>query len=115
MKVIILVALLIHAISAVDWIKGRGAQVAFVEVEAEHANHNGKLIGNDRTYGKLSSEPVNVAPLPWMRGSVRGVHHTYRVQLVVIRYSIPDTQQGKDHRSAMPDMTCTWAAPSSNR
>src|SRR2546425_1053072 len=56
MKVLILVSVLIHTINAVDWINGRGARVPFIEVEAEHAQHNGQIIGNDRTYGKLSSE-----------------------------------------------------------
>lgn len=56
MKLVLLTCLFIYGIGAVEWIPGRGAEVAFVEVEAEHANHNGEVIGNDRHYGQLSSE-----------------------------------------------------------
>lgn len=56
MKLILFTCLLIHASNAVEWIPGRGADVAFVEVEAEHANHNGEVIVNNRHYTQLSSE-----------------------------------------------------------
>lgn len=56
MKSLLLICILIHAISAVEWIPGRGADVKFVEVEAEHADHNGEVIGHDRRYTTLTSE-----------------------------------------------------------
>ncbi|CAG2172526.1 unnamed protein product [Oppiella nova] len=98
MKSLILVALAIHAISAVDWIPGRGAQVAFVEVEAEHANHNGQLIGNDRHYGQLSSEASQRRAVTLNAGG-QYVEFTMPIEAnsVVVRYSIPDTGSGKDH------------------
>ena len=96
MKLLILVCVLIHTINAVDWIKGRGAQVAFVEVEAEHAHHNGKVIGNDRRYGQLSSEASQRRAVQ-LNAVGQFVEFTMPIQAnsIVVRYSLPDTPDGK--------------------
>ena len=97
MKLLILVCVLIHTINAVDWINGRGAKVPFVEVEAEHAHHNGKIIGNNRTYGLLSSEASQrLAVQLYALGQFVEFTMPIKANSIVVRYSIPDTPQGKD-------------------
>ncbi|CAG2170469.1 unnamed protein product, partial [Oppiella nova] len=98
MKWIILVcALWVPATLAVDWIPGRGAKVAFIEQEAEHANHNGKVIGNDRHYGNLSSEASQRRAVT-LDAVGQYVEFTMPIKAnsFVVRYSIPDTAGGKD-------------------
>ena len=99
MKLIILVCLLIHTISAVDWIPGRGAKVAFIDVEAEHAKHTGKVIGNDRHYGVLSSEASGRRAVT-LDGVGQYVEFTTPIEAnsIVVRFSIPDTASGKDQQ-----------------
>ena len=96
MKLVILVCVLIHTSNAVDWIKGRGAQVAFVEQEAEHAKHTGKLIGNDRTYGVLSSEASQRRAVT-LDAVGQYVEFTMPVKSnsFNVRYSLPDSADGK--------------------
>jgi hypothetical protein len=96
MKLLILVCVLIHTINAVDWINGRGAKVPFVEVEAEHAHHNGQIIGNDRHYGVLSSEASQRRAVQ-LNAVGQYVEFTMPIQAnsIVVRYSIPDSPDGK--------------------
>ena len=76
--------------------KGRGAKVPFVEVEAEHAHHNGQVIGNERTYGKLSSEASGRRAVQ-LNAVGQFVEFTMpvRANSIVLRYSIPDSPDGK--------------------
>jgi hypothetical protein len=105
MKIVIILGLLVHIITAVDWIPGRGAQVAFVEVEAEHADHNGQLIGNDRHYCNMSSE-ASARRAVTLSAVGQYVEFTTPIEAnsIVVRYSIPDTAEGKDHSVRLADI-----------
>ena len=95
MKLVILCCLLASQVLAVEWPKGRGAQVPFVEVEAEHAHHNGKVIGNSRLFNKLEAEASQRRAVTLDRAG-QFVEFTLPIEAnaMVIRYSIPDTNQG---------------------
>jgi hypothetical protein len=65
-------------------------------VEAEHAHHNGQIIGNDRTYGQLSSEASQRRAVQ-LNAVGQYVEFTMPIQAnsIVVRYSLPDTPDGK--------------------
>lgn len=78
-----------------DW-KGRGAKVPFEEVEAEHSHHNGKEIGNNRTFGTLSSEASGRRAVQLSSpGEYVEFTMPIRANSIVVRYSIPDSSDGK--------------------
>jgi hypothetical protein len=66
-------------------------------VEAEHAHHNGKVIGNDRHYGVLSSEASQRRAVQ-LDAVGQFVEFTMPIKAnsIVVRYSVPDTPGGKD-------------------
>ncbi|MBM6588374.1 hypothetical protein, partial [Streptococcus pneumoniae] len=72
--------------------------------EAEHAHHNGQIIGNDRTYGQLSSEASQRRAVQ-LNSVGQYVEFTMPIQAnsVVIRYSLPDSSDGKG-RDAQIDL-----------
>ena len=72
-----------------------GAQLPFVEQQAENARTNGRIVGPDRAYGTLAAEAVG-------RKAVRLQHKgdyvtftlTKPANAVNVHYSIPDTADG---------------------
>ncbi|GIG85982.1 glycosyl hydrolase family 28-related protein [Plantactinospora endophytica] len=75
-------------------VAGRGASVAFLEQEAEHARTNGTVIGPDRTAYTLPAEASG-------RSAVRltpGQHVEFTLpkaaNAITVRYSIPDAPDG---------------------
>lgn len=97
LTVSILVALAFASSSSAEerW-KTRGAKVPFAEVEAEHAHHNGQVIGNDRTYTKLSSEASGRRAVTLSAvGQFVEFTMPVRANSLVLRTSIPDSPDGK--------------------
>jgi hypothetical protein len=82
--------------------KGRGAKVPFVEIEAEHATHNGQVIGNSRIYGQLSSEASGRRAVT-LSAVGQHVEFTLPIQAnsIVVRYSLPDSPDGKGRDATM--------------
>ncbi|MFB9544401.1 glycosyl hydrolase family 28-related protein [Micromonospora sagamiensis] len=75
-------------------VAGRGADVGFVEQEAEHATTNGTLIGPDRTAYTLASEAsgrraVSLAPGQFVEFTLPA-----DTNAITVRYSIPDAPTG---------------------
>ncbi|MGK5444555.1 glycosyl hydrolase family 28-related protein [Micromonospora sp. URMC 105] len=75
-------------------VTGRGAQVAFVEQEAEHATTNGTLIGPGRAAYTLASEAsgrraVSLAPGQFVEFTLPAAANA-----ITVRYSIPDAPTG---------------------
>ena len=76
-------------------VDGRGADVPFVETEAEDADTNGTVIGPGRTYGTLPSEASGRravtldAPGDYVRFTL-----TEPADAMDVRYSIPDSADG---------------------
>ncbi len=73
---------------------GRGAQVPFVEIEAENAHHTGTLIGPGRTPGTLAAEAsgrkaVRIAGTEYIEFRL-----TEPASSIVVRASVPDGQEG---------------------
>ncbi len=66
-------------------------------MEAEHAHHNGKVIGNDRHYSVLSSEASQRRAVQ-LDAVGQFVEFTMPIKAnsIVVRYSVPDTHGGKD-------------------
>lgn len=81
---------------------GRGARVAFVEVEAENAVTDGVIIGPERAFGTLPSEASG-------RRAVRLDRAGQFLELVLdrpadgltLRYSLPDTADGQGRDAAL--------------
>ncbi|MEU4567958.1 glycosyl hydrolase family 28-related protein [Micromonospora sp. NPDC023956] len=75
-------------------VAGRGADVRFVEQEAEHARTNGTPIGPDRTAYTLASEAsgrraVSLAPGQFVEFTLPAAANA-----ITVRYSIPDAPTG---------------------
>jgi hypothetical protein len=75
-------------------VAGRGAAVAFLEQEAEHAATNGTLIGPDRTAYTLPAEAsgrsaVTLDPGEWVEFTLPRAANA-----ITVRYSIPDAPNG---------------------
>ncbi|GIF41072.1 glycosyl hydrolase family 28-related protein [Actinoplanes xinjiangensis] len=73
---------------------GRGAPVAFLEQEAEHAATNGTVIGPDRTAYTLPAEAsgrsaVTLDPGEWVEFTLPRAANA-----ITVRYSIPDAPAG---------------------
>ncbi len=99
MKFLLLSAILILATFATAderW-KGRGARVHFVEVEAEHSHHNGRVIGNSRTYSKELSAEASGRRAVQLTAVGQFVEFTLpiRANSIVLRASIPDSADGR--------------------
>lgn len=71
-------------------------------MEAEHAHHNGQAIGNERTYGTLSSEASGRRAVT-LNAVGQFVEFTMpnRANAILIRYSIPDSADGKGLDTSM--------------
>ena len=76
-------------------IPGRGADVPFVEQEAEAAAHNGSVIGPDRTFGTL---PAEASGRRAVRLDAAGEFVEFTLSepanAMVLRYSVPDSSAG---------------------
>ncbi|BEL10148.1 glycosyl hydrolase family 28-related protein [Actinoplanes sichuanensis] len=75
-------------------VAGRGADVAFLEQEAEHAATNGTVIGPDRTAYTLPAEAsgrsaVTLDPGEWVEFTLPRAANA-----ITVRYSIPDAPNG---------------------
>ena len=75
---------------------GRGARVAFVEVEAENALTDGVVIGPDRTFGSLPAEASGRRAVRLERaGQYVEVVLDRPADGVTLRYALPDSADGK--------------------
>ncbi|HEY0638006.1 MAG TPA: discoidin domain-containing protein, partial [Pseudonocardiaceae bacterium] len=76
-------------------VPGRGADVPFVEQEAEDAAHNGTVIGPDRTFGTVPSEASGRRAVRLdAAGEYVEFVLTEPANSIVVRYSVPDTAAG---------------------
>ena len=83
-----------RALSPFD-IEGRGAEVPFIEHEAEEAATNGTLIGPDSTYLSLPSEASGRQAVTLDAvGEYVEFTLTEPANAMTLRYSIPDSAQG---------------------
>lgn len=82
------------ALSPMD-VTARGADVPFVETEAEAATHNGTLIGPDRTYTTLPSEASGRQAVQ-LEGAGDYVEFelTEPANAMSVRYALPDNAEG---------------------
>jgi hypothetical protein len=81
-------------ISPLD-VEARGADVPFVEQEAESAATNGSVLGPDRTAGTLASEASGRTAISLQgQGSFVEFTLTEPANSVVVRYSVPDSAGG---------------------
>src|SRR5882757_5431669 len=83
-----------RAALAPELVAGRGADVAFLEQEAENATTNGTVIGPDRAAYTLPSEAsgrsaVRLAPRQYVEFTV-----PHKANAITVRYSIPDAPTG---------------------
>lgn len=76
--------------------QGVGADVPFLEYEAEAAKTNGTIIGPDRAYGTIAAESVGRSAVR-IEGSGQFVEFTLTkaANALNLRYSIPDSDDGQ--------------------
>lgn len=74
--------------------EGRGAQVPFVEFEAENAHHTGTVLGPSRRPGTLASEASGRKAVRLTEGQYIEFRLTEPANSIVIRASVPDGQEG---------------------
>jgi hypothetical protein len=75
-------------------VAGRGADVPFLEQEAENAHTNGTVIGPDRTAYTLPSEASGRAAVRLTPGQYVEFTLPHKANAITVRYSIPDTRDG---------------------
>ncbi len=75
-------------------VDGRGADVAFVEQEAENASTNGAIIGPDRTAYTLPAEASGRAAVKLTPGQFVEFTLPEAANAITVRYSIPDAPNG---------------------
>ena len=76
-------------------IGSRGADVSFIEHEAEHANTTGQVIGPDRTFGTLSSEASGrKAVLLQRTGDYVEFTLARPANAITVRIAVPDSADG---------------------
>lgn len=75
-------------------VDGRGADVAFVEQEAENAVTNGDIIGPDRTAYTLPAEASGRTAVELTGGEYVEFTLPAAANAITVRYSIPDAQGG---------------------
>ncbi|MFE6360321.1 glycosyl hydrolase family 28-related protein [Streptomyces sp. NPDC057806] len=75
-------------------VAGRGAEVPFVEQEAENATTNGRVIGPDRTPYTLPSEASGRTAVQLTPGRHVEFVLPRAANALTVRYSIPDAPQG---------------------
>ena len=71
-------------------VAGRGADVAFLEQEAENAHTNGTVIGPDRTAYTLPAEASGRAAVRLTPGQYVEFTLPHKANAITVRYSIPD-------------------------
>jgi hypothetical protein len=75
-------------------VPGRGAQVPFVEYEAEYAAYQGKLIGPDRTAKTLAGEASGRMAVTLSKGDSVTFELVAPANAITVRYSVPDGAEG---------------------
>lgn len=75
-------------------VKGRGADLGFVEQEAENAVTNGEVIGPDRTAYTLPAEASGRKAVTLRRGQYVEFTLPSAANAITVRYSIPDAPGG---------------------
>jgi hypothetical protein len=75
-------------------VAGRGADVAFLEQEAENAVHNGTVIGPDRTAYTLPAEASGRTAVRLAPGQHVEFTLPHAANAITVRYSIPDAPGG---------------------
>src|SRR5918993_2468357 len=75
-------------------VDGRGADVAFLEQEAENAVPDGALIGPDRTAYSLAAEASGRTAVQLMQGEYVEFTLPAATNAITVRYSIPDAPNG---------------------
>ncbi len=77
-------------------IKNRGAKLPFIQYEAENAATNGVILGPTRKFGEIANEASNKMAVNLdSTGDYVEFTLTEKTNSLVIRYSIPDTNDGK--------------------
>ncbi|PTT67104.1 discoidin domain-containing protein [Arthrobacter sp. HMWF013] len=78
-----------------EGVQGAGANVPFMEYQAEGAATNGTVIGPDRAYGTIAAESVGRSAVR-LEGSGQFVEFTLEkaANALNLRYSIPDSADG---------------------
>jgi hypothetical protein len=81
---------------------GAGARIPFTEYEAEQGTTNATVIGPDRAYGTLAAEAVGRQAVQ-LDGKGEYVEFTLRkaANAVNVRYSIPDTADGRGRDASL--------------
>src|SRR5688572_28498175 len=75
-------------------VDGRGADVAFLEQEAENAVTDGELIGPDRTAYSLAAEASGCTAVQLTPGEHVEFTLPAATNAITVRYSIPDAPNG---------------------
>ncbi|HYQ63795.1 glycosyl hydrolase family 28-related protein [Actinophytocola sp.] len=75
-------------------VAGRGADVPFLEQEAENARTNGTVIGPDRTAYTLPAEASGRAAVRLAPGQYVEFTLPHKANAITVRYSIPDARDG---------------------
>jgi hypothetical protein len=75
-------------------VAGRGADVAFLEQEAENAHTTGTVIGPDRTAYTLPAEASGRAAVRLTPGQYVEFTLPHKANAITVRYSIPDARGG---------------------
>jgi hypothetical protein len=75
-------------------VAGRGADVAFLEQEAENAHTDGTVIGPDRTAYTLPAEASGRAAVRLTPGQHVEFTLPHKANAITVRYSIPDSRDG---------------------
>ncbi len=75
-------------------VAGRGADVAFLEQEAENATHTGSVIGPDRTAYTLPAEASGRTAVRLTPGQYVEFTLPAKANALTVRYSIPDAPNG---------------------
>jgi hypothetical protein len=87
-------AVVTRAALAPALVKGRGADVAFAEQEAENAATNGAVIGPDRTAYTLPAEASGRTAVKLTPGQYVEFTLPKAANAITVRYSIPDAPNG---------------------
>jgi hypothetical protein len=85
-----------------DRVGGRGAEVPFLEYEAENASFDGELIGPSRRFTTLASEASGRRAVR-LKPTGQSVLFTLAVpaNAVTVRYAIPDSRDGLGRNAAL--------------
>src|SRR5262245_15873034 len=86
-------------------VAGRGADVAFLEQEAENAHTNGTVIGPDRAAYTLPSEASGRTAVRLTPGQYVEFTLPHKANAITVRYSIPDAPGG-GRITAPPAVAC---------